>query len=264
MSNAGPKQTQGTAPEFIRRQLEFTSHIRDPQTQPAPADVEDRRMAIYRDLFYNNIEDFIANGFPVLRKIYDDTHWHAMVRDFFIRHRCKTPLFLEISQEFLNYLQSEREPQPEDPPFLLELAHYEWVELAVSIAEEEIDLTGIDPNGDLLEHIPVLSPLAWPLSYQYDVHHLGPDYQPHTPPEQATHLVVYRERDDEVGFMEINAVSARLLVLLQENPEQTGRQVLTSIAQELNHPNADVVITGGLQLMEDLRAAGILLGTRRP
>lgn len=36
---------------FIDVQNEFMAHIREPNKQPCPTDVEDRRMAIYRDLF---------------------------------------------------------------------------------------------------------------------------------------------------------------------------------------------------------------------
>ncbi|RKZ79734.1 MAG: DUF2063 domain-containing protein, partial [Gammaproteobacteria bacterium] len=49
-------------PSFIDTQYQFAGHIRDPEHNPAPADIEQRRMAIYRELFYNNIEGFIANG----------------------------------------------------------------------------------------------------------------------------------------------------------------------------------------------------------
>ena len=91
-------------PEFIQRQYDFAAHIRDPEHAPAPPDVEDRRMAIYRELFYNNVEGFLSNTFPVLREIYDDSHWHAMVRDYFSHHQSQTPLFLEIPREFLGWL----------------------------------------------------------------------------------------------------------------------------------------------------------------
>ena len=130
-------------PAFQKKQYEFAAHIRNPEQHVRPNEVEDRRMAIYRDLFYNNVEGFISNTFPVLRSLTDDEHWHEMVRDFFSRHHCKTPLFLEIPEEFLNYLQEEREPNPDDPAFLIELAHYEWVELALSVDEDEIK-TGIN------------------------------------------------------------------------------------------------------------------------
>ena len=96
-------------------------------------------MNIYRELFYNNVEGFMASSFPVLRKIMDDAQWHALVRDYFSNHKARTPLFPEMPREFLHYLQEEREPQDSDPAYLLELAHYEWVELALSLADEEND-----------------------------------------------------------------------------------------------------------------------------
>jgi hypothetical protein len=252
-----------TEPAFKKHQYDFTAHLRDPERNPAPEGIEDRRIGIYRDLLYNNIEGFIANGFPVLRSIYSDDDWHKMVRDFFAHHQCTTPYFLEISQEFLDYLQSEREPQQEDPQGLLELAHYEWVELALMVADEETDLNGIDPNGGLLAEHPVLSPLAWPLAYQYPVHRMGPDYLPATPPDQPTYLVVYRNRNDEVKFLEINAVTARLINLLQENPEITGELALGQIAQEMQHPNPALVIEGGLSALQELQRYGIVLGVAK-
>jgi hypothetical protein len=252
-----------TQPTFKKHQYDFTAHLRDPEHHPAPEGIEDRRMGIYRDLLYNNVEGFIANGFPVLRSIYSDDNWHKMVRDFFAHHQCTTPYFLEISQEFLDYLQSEREPQAEDPQGLLELAHYEWVELALMVADEEIDLNGIDPNGDLLAGHPVLSPLAWPLAYQYPVQRMGPDYLPAAPPEQPTYLVVYRNRNDEVRFLEINPVTARLINLLQENPEITGELALDQIVREMNHPQPALVIEGGLSALQELQRYGIVLGVAK-
>jgi hypothetical protein len=41
-------------PEFQRKQYEFAAHIRDPEKNAAPPGIEDRRLAIYRDLFFNN------------------------------------------------------------------------------------------------------------------------------------------------------------------------------------------------------------------
>jgi len=252
-----------TDPEFKKYQYEFTAHLRDPEHNPAPQGIEDRRIGIYRDLLYNNVEGFIASGFPVLRSIYSDDSWHRMVRDFFARHQSSTPYFLEISQEFLDYLQSEHEPQLEDPQGLLELAHYEWVELALMVAEETIDLDMVDPNGDLLKQHPVLSPVAWPLAYQYPVHKMGPDNLPESPSEQPTYLVVYRNRMDEVKFLEINPVTARLINLLQENPEITGELALDQIVHEMNHPKRELVIQGGLSALQELQGYGIVLGVSK-
>ena len=259
MNNSTPRDN---LPDFMQKQYAFAAHIRDPENNPLPDDVDDQRMEIYRELFYNNVEGFIAGGFPILREIYDDESWHAMVRDFFSRHYCQTPYFLEISQEFLEFLENERD-NPDDPPFIKELAHYEWVELALSISEENIDSDDIDPQGDLLEQTPVLSPLAWLLNYQYDVQNISPDYQPKQPGEQITTLVVYRDRSDEIGFMDINPITAHLIQSLQLNNDQTGLEILKNIAEQLNHSDPDVVITGGQQILEQLRSVDIISGTRK-
>lgn len=251
-------------PDFQRIQYAFAAHVRDPAGHARPPDVEDRRMAIYRDLFYNNVEGFISSGFPVLCSLFDEAAWHALVRDFFANHHCRTPYFLEISREFLDFLKHERGERDDDPPWLLELAHYEWAELALSISEARLDQNAIDRDGSLLEGRPVLSPTAWILSYRYPVHRIGPNFIPESPGEQPTHLLVYRDQEDEIGFIEINPVTHRLLTLVEADPALTGRQAMEQIAVELNHGQPARVITGGLEIMERLRETGVVLGTRIP
>jgi hypothetical protein len=251
-------------PDFKAVQYAFTAHIRNPRDNPRPDDVEARRMKVYADLLYNNVEGFISSGFPVLRKITDDEKWHAMVRDYFHHHRATTPLFYEMSREFLKYLENERAPSNDDFPFMLELAHYEWVELALSVSDQQIDWNGIDPAGDLLEGRPAMSALAWPLTYSFPVHRIGPDFLPQTPPEQPTCLVVYRDRDDEVHFLEINPVTAQLLQSIQQPDNLSGRQMLLHIAEQLGHPDPDTVVQGGLHILEDLRKRDVVLGTENP
>lgn len=248
--------------DFISKQFEFTAHIRDPENNQIPSGIEPRRMKIYSDLFYNNIEGFISSAFPVLNQLYSNDDWHKMVRDFFITHRCQTPYFLEISQEFLSYLQNERTPQPEDPDFLLELAHYEWVELALMISDESISIRDINPNGDLLESHPVISPLAWSLAYHYPVHKIGPDFIPSSVPESASYLIVYRDRNDNIEFMELNPVTARLVQLLNENNDISGHDALEQIAQELQSDSPAMIIENGHAALQELQQHGILLGVR--
>jgi len=250
-------------PGFKQTQYAFTAHIRDPQQHPCPQGVEDRRMNIYRELFYNNVESFMASSFPVLRQIMADAQWHALIRDYFARHKATTPLFTEMPREFLHYLQDEHVSQKNDPPFLLELAHYEWVELALSLADEENDTRQIDPDGDLLEAHPVISTLAWPLQYHYPVHRISPDCQPDKPSDIPTFIVVYRKRNNKIGFLEINPVTARLLQLLSEHPTQSGRNLLGQIAAEINHSDPETVVQGGLVVLQDLQARDIILGTLR-
>ena len=248
--------------EFQRLQTRLTAYLRDPGNAPAPDGIEARRLKIYRELFYNNIEGFLTTAFPVLHQIMATDHWHALVRDFYARHQSSDPLFHGLAQEFLRYLEDERGAVPGDPPFLQELAHYEWVELALSIAEDEITPALADVEGDLLDGTPVISPLAWTLAYEYPVHRIGPDFLPEVPGETPTYLVVYRNRQDEVKFTEINAVTARLIELIEAAPLAAGRDHLAQIAAELG-ADAAGIITAGHDMLLGLRAREVILGTRR-
>lgn len=250
-------------PRFQQVQYQFAAHIRHPERNPAPEGIEDRRLQIYRELFYNNVEGLIANAFPVLRKLSTDTVWHARMRDFYSRHQSHSPYFHELAAEFLRFLEAERGPHADDPAFISELAHYEWVELALSVAEAELTPELADPNGDLMIGAPAISPLAQVLAYAYPVHRIGPDFLPDAPGAEPTYVVVYRTRQDEVKFMEVNAVTARLLQLIEESPMESGQALLRRVAVELNHPQPEQVMEAGRAILASLRERDILLGTRR-
>jgi len=241
-------------------QRAFAAHIREPSVHPAPEDIEDRRMKIYRELFYKNIEGFISSAFPILRKLYSDTDWHQMVRDFIHRHQSQTPYFLEISEEFLSYLDDEREPQSCDPVFALQLARYEWAELALFVAEQDTPEDAVSADHSLIDHIPVLSPLAWSMVFDYPVHQIGETFRPEQPSEQPVCLVVYRNRQDKVAFLEANPVTARFLELCEGNGERLGRDLLLQIAQELQHPDPNLVVNAGTEILAQLRQLDIIYG----
>ena len=255
--------TTNSEVNFKQVQKAFISHIRQPDTNPAPADIEDRRMKIYRDLFYNNVENFMSNTYPVLCEILGEQRWHALVRDYFANHKAHTPLFPEMPREFLVYLEDERQPQKDDLPFMVELAHYEWVELALSISELTDDMSKISAQADFLNETPVLSNLAWLLNYQFPVHQISVEFQPENALEQPTHIVASRLLEEEqINFTEVNPVIARLLQLISENSSHlTGKALLTQIATELGNPDIDSIINFGIQTLEELHNKNIIIGT---
>ncbi len=249
-------------PQFQQKQYAFAAHIRDPDNNPAPGGVEDRRMAIYRELFFNNLHNLLGGTFPVIKKLHKRDKFRALIRAFMVQHQAQTPYFLEIPREFLAFLQDEYELQDDDFPFLIELAHYEWVELALSVSEDVNDTTNVDPDGDLLQGIPVRSLLAWTFTYQYPVHRIATDYLPTTPGEAPTFLVVCRKANDDMDFMELNPVTARLLELIEANEQDTGRELLCKLADELHYPDSDALLGHGAAAMQQMRQAEILLGSK--
>lgn len=215
---------------FQQTQLQFTRYLRDPVGQP-PAALPATRMQVYVELIYNNIENFLASAFPVLRSIIPDEKWHSLIRDFIRDHSSQTPYFLEISQEFLSYLLRNPHPLANDFPFLTALAHYEWIELVLDIADEELPEETMLP-ADLEAAIIQISPVSAILAYPWPVHKISSEFLPTESTE--THLLVYRNRQDEVKFMELSLTSSRFLQLCRDKP-----QTLEEHRQQLIHEGMD-------------------------
>jgi hypothetical protein len=258
-----PVAHEGPArPSFQAYQYAFAAHIRDPRNNPRPPGVSPRGMRVYNELVFNNIEGFLLACFPVSRKILGARHWRGLVRAFFAGHRCRSPFFRQIPEEFVTWLREVRAGHPGDPSFLPDLAHYEWVELALDVSLVEPDLAGIDPGGDLLTGRPAFNPVTMLLTYPYPVHRIGPRFRPQAPDPQPTRLLVFRNSQGRVRFLVLNTVSARLVALLHEGGG-SGTEALKAIARELTHPDPEVVVRGGQEILESLRREGALLGTWR-
>lgn len=244
--------------DFHRYQAAFTDHIRDPKSVPRPAGVPSHRMKVYAEIVFNNMEGTLAACFPVSKKIVGVRRWNRLVRAFLAGHRCGTPLFRQIPEEFLRWLESGPRTMEDLPPFFESLAHYEWVELAVAVAD--VGMPPAHATGDLLAGRPVLAAALMLLEYPYPVHHISPRFRPMRPAAEPTRLLVFRNAEDEVVFIEINAVTARLVQLLQ-GEIASGQAVLEQIARELRHFDVAAVLRFGAVLLDDLRRQGVILGT---
>ena len=242
-----------------RLQRGFAAHLRNPEANPPPPGIEARRLAVYRELIYANVEGILAKAFPVLTRLIAPPDWQALVRGFLAEHRAKSPYFREIPREMLAYLG--RRGGRHLPAFALELAHYEWVEMALALAEPNGDQA--DTDLDLEQNIPVLSPLAWMMRYCFPVHRIAPDYQPATPPASPTYLLAWRDDGDRVRFMALAPASAMLLAMLKANDGLTGSEVLAAMATRMPQIPADRVKETGGALLANLREKGVILGARR-
>lgn len=232
--------------ELRDQQMAFATHIRDPERHVAPDGIEDRRMAIYRDLFFNSLASLLAGDFPVICRTLGEDAWRALVRRFYAEHRCTTPLFTEVAKEFVDWLASSAC----EPAWLPELAQYEWAELALAISDAA--LPPHDPDGDVVAGVPVASPHAWPLAYHWPVHHIGPDYIPDQP--ATTLLLVRRDAAGDVRFSELTPLAFRLLVAIDDNAAaRTGAELLRELGGDID---------AGTALLRRLHTDGILPGTR--
>lgn len=234
------------------QQQALTRYLRDPEHQTPPTDMNAARVEVYRDLVFNNVSQLLSGTFPVLIRIIGEPRWRLLVRGFLRDWRAHTPKFAEIAGEFIEFLAAQPQVLQEGqwPAFLLELAHYEWVEMVLQQSDASaLPLT--DP-ALLLQRPLQVSPLAWPLAYDWPVHELDPHNQPDAPPAQPTLLLVRRVADFSVKFSLLSPLALRLLQRIGEFAPLTGREHLQGLAQEAGQADSARFIENGLALLRQL------------
>ena len=249
-------------PRLQAEQYAFTRWLRDPEHRPAPEGIEARRLGIYRELFFNNVSGFVENGFPVVRRLLPDPVWQRLTQGFFADHRCHTPYFHEISEEFLKYFNSLDWPELAAFPWLHELVHFEWIELAADVAEAG-NAERVDPDGDLLAGVPVVSTLAWPLVYHWPVHRFAAEGVPEQMPEKASCIMLYRDADDNVQLLDIAPLTAHLIETLRSYTDVSGQALLTTIGTQVAYNDIPAFISAGAATLAELHHVGVILGTRQ-
>ncbi|MGY1893212.1 HvfC family RiPP maturation protein [Pseudomonas sp. SDT291_1_S447] len=234
------------------QQQALTRYLRDPEHQSPPAEMNAARVNVYRDLVFNNVSQLLSGTFPVLIRIIGEQRWGLLVRGFLRDWRAQTPKFGEIAEAFLDYLATQPQVLHEGqwPGFLLELAHYEWVEMIL----QQSDAQALPPTDPalLLERPLLISALALPLAYVWPVHELDPHHQPATPPAQPTLLLVRRTADWSVKFSELSPLAWRLLQRITEFAPLTGREQLQALAQEAGQLASNSFMDNGLVLLRQM------------
>lgn len=258
-------------PGFQQLQQQFATNIRTQGQSSIPTGVTDERMAVYCELFFNNVQGFLNTGFPVVARVLAGERWQQLARAFFRDHRCETPYFYEVGAAFLDYLQA-RALTPEaagDPPWLYELAHYEWLELAVDIAADDpARRLPEDAGADKIElwldsiHLHPANTVRAGV-YQYPVHQIGPD-NPFPEPALTT-LLVFRDASDKVRFLHTSPFTLALFEQLQCNahlPDEerlSAHCVLESLLETLGLTEQTAALQGGREVLAGWCRLGILV-----
>ena len=243
---------------FLEQQRAFSAYLRNPESVPKPAGIDDGRLAVYRNAVFANVEQFLSDNFPRVKQLFDPDAWQELVRDYIVRHVSKTTVFVELPLEFLEYLEHLRDDES-DPPFLYELAHFEWLETLVSSDESPVSVAPLDPAIDWLVNIPLINPVVRLVKYAFPVHQAIERDQT----EQATYVAAFRNRDHQYAYLALNAPSARMVELLAAGERLSGRELLQRIAAEMGVSADTELIQGGIAILTRLAENQIIVGAER-
>ncbi|MCU4674982.1 putative DNA-binding domain-containing protein [Catenovulum sp. 2E275] len=240
---------------FKDLQYAFAELIRNPDKQSDLA-IDKTRLNIYQSLIFNTVSGFINTAFPVLKSLYSEQDWHRLQTLFLRQHKSQQPLFCQIAQEFIEFLANEYQVAAQDPIFLKELAHYEWLELDLSLRSRNQTAQQIE---DVTQDNFYFSDLAELVSYPFAVHQISLDNQPVEPNKVPTYLVLYRNHNEQVDFVVINTLSAYLLELIKNNLANNYQSLYQLMVKELTEINATQLEQGLILSLQQFAERSILL-----
>ncbi|MCP4474152.1 MAG: hypothetical protein GY821_06205 [Gammaproteobacteria bacterium] len=241
--------------EFQKRQLAFSQRIRHGAAAAYPENIPPQRMQVYQDNFFAGIDEILSNCFPIVNTILVPSLWRTLVADFYANHPLETPLFSEIPATFLSYLVQTADKST-TPAFLIELAHYEWMELVIEYRQGTATAATVE-TVDFDSSLLTTSELAEVVAYHFPVHQICKDFMPILPGPSPTYLCIYRNADDEVKFIELNVASTRLLQQLKQQ-RQSSAEVMTAIAKETQQPNINAFIEENRKILNELLSIGVI------
>lgn len=204
------------------------------------------RLGIYRELARASLAEPLQNIFPITRALVDG-HWEACLSTFLAARCVRSPHYRDIASAFVEWL-SESGWGKERWPFLLALAHFEYVEVMVGRWPETPSNLPLlqEPSP---EHRIVLPEGAQVLSYAFAVHRATVESP--VPREIPTHLLATRDPEGTFRVLELTPATAALLVRGQE-------ESLASAAACLGIGDMDAAMA----LLKELIASGAIRGFR--
>ena len=209
--------------------------------------VQAPRFGLYRELARNNLVAPLENDFPILQQLLGEDAWGEAVAAFLAARTLDSPYYRDIAPAFVAWLHGSGWGLGRWPA-ILELAHYELMEIIVSRWPDAPEPRGLF-REILAEGRLVLDPAAQVLSYAHAVHR-ATESDPE-PAAESCHLLLHRSPDGAFQVLELTASTAALLVRAQSEP-------LGQALAALDLENDTALDT----LFQDLMDRGALLGFR--
>ncbi|MCF7520913.1 putative DNA-binding domain-containing protein [Neisseria sp. ZJ106] len=162
---------------------------------------DEKRLAVYVRLIRNNINGFLDRCYVETPEYLGEETWQALKEDFVAHGQAHSPYFQEIAGEFLAFCRQK--PLSDG---VLDLMDFEYAQLLAEVAqmpsENRIETAAATPH--------TLAAAALLRDYAYAV---TDALQP-----QPTPVLIWRNFEDEVLFLELDGFDRLLLHTVSESP----------------------------------------------
>jgi hypothetical protein len=230
----------------------------------APADcaairADFERLGVYRSLVHGTLHDAVELAIPRTLARLGPVFDQYFAR-FLAERGPRTHYLRDVTNELLDFCAPLWAEDPRVPPWALELARHEALQIVVSSQREVVVPHEL---GELvLDRGLRFVGAACVARYTFAVHRLSSDESERTPPERTpTALFVYRDREHDVRYLELSPLAASLLERLLGGASLKDA-VLGACAETGIEPA--LALDGTARLLADLAARGALIGPATP
>ncbi|MFK5949003.1 MAG: putative DNA-binding domain-containing protein [Methylococcales bacterium] len=254
-------------PEFQQYQHRFVDYIRNPLKDGAVPGLLPVKSNIYAKLLFSKIEGSLDNCFPISCQLLGSECWQQLIKNFISEHQCKSPLYREIPDEFIDYLMNDQSDIVL-PEFIIELAHFEWMELVLETEKAMPSKPCFPMTDNILDITPMLNPVLHLLYYHYPVQNISSsnpywkNWESRSKPYSQDVIILagLRDNNDKVQFIEINRVTAHLIELAQEELS-SGKQLLLELAAAMHYGDHETILPFGTDILKQLEQQHIIIGS---
>jgi hypothetical protein len=216
------------------------------------------KLGIYRRLLRGNLFEAVEIAIPrVVARLGD------VFREYFDRylaaHGPRSRYLRHVTTELLDFCEPLWPSDPRVPSYMMDLARHENVQIEVaSMLARPLEA---EPGELDLERPLRFIEAVRLMRYDHAVHRLSDSLEDRTQPAaEPTALLVYRNPEHEVRYLELTPLAAAILERLLIG-EALGAAITRSCAELGTTPDA-AVLEGCSRLLADLAERGALLGAR--
>lgn len=218
------------------------------------------RFLIYRKLVHNRLRAATRESIPRCAARRGKEKFIADFAGFMEEHACASPYLRDIPAEFVEWVVARWKADAEVSPYLGDLARHELLEADVRNDPDG----GEAPTGKpvALDAALVFDGSTRLMRYDYAVHKLSYATDDRSdPPEVLTHLLVYRDAEVKVRYLELTPWAAAVMdrLLAHGDAVQPG---LLAAAAAMGEALDDDKLGKAATLFADLAERGVLLGAR--
>lgn len=216
-----------------------------------------KRLLVYRKLVRRGLAEAIRIEIPrTAARLGGD--FEGWVERFVDEEAPRSHYLRDVAFELVAWAAPRWAEDARVPSYLGDLARHELTAFEVGSAEDDGGATGRDLDLDLDARARFHASVRL-ARYEHAVHRLLADEDARdVPARELTALLVYRDAEDEVRYLELTALAAAILDRLLRG--ETLRSAVVGASAERNEALGPEVLAGTARLLDDLAQRGALLG----